>query len=71
MNHLAVVFGDIRDGEVPVRLHPEEVTTDVFGTSRRLDGIMKTMGEQKRGVAVYLRGLGRRWSPGTRPPRRG
>lgn len=56
MNHLAVVFGDIRDGEeVPVRLHPEEVTTDVFGTSHRLDGIMKTMGEQKRGVIVYLR----------------
>ncbi len=56
MNHLAVVFGDIRDGEeVPVRLHPEEVTTDVFGTSHRLDGIMKMMGEQKRGVIVYLR----------------
>jgi len=56
MNHLAVVFGDIRDGEeVPVRLHPEEVTTDVFGTGHRLDGIMKMMGEQKRGVIVYLR----------------
>ncbi len=56
MNHLAVVFGDIRDGEeVPVRLHPEEVTMDVFGTSHRLDGIMKMMGEQKRGVIVYLR----------------
>lgn len=56
MNHLAVVFGDIRDGEeVLVRLHPEEVTTDVFGTSHRLDGIMKMMGEQRRGVIVYLR----------------
>jgi 3,4-dihydroxy 2-butanone 4-phosphate synthase/GTP cyclohydrolase II len=56
MQHLAVVFGDIRDGvDVPVRLHPEEVVRDVFGTSHRLDGIMKTMGENRRGVIVYLR----------------
>jgi 3,4-dihydroxy 2-butanone 4-phosphate synthase/GTP cyclohydrolase II len=56
MQHLAVVFGDIRDGEdVPVRLHPEEVVSDVFGTSHRLEGIMKTMGEKRRGVIVYLR----------------
>ena len=56
MQHLAVVFGDIRDGEeVPVRLHPEEVVRDVFGIDHRLDGIMKTMGEAKRGVIVYLR----------------
>ncbi len=56
MQHLAVVFGDIRDGEdVPVRLHPEEVVRDVFGTSHRLDDIMKTMGESRRGVIVYLR----------------
>ncbi|MEW9806959.1 3,4-dihydroxy-2-butanone-4-phosphate synthase [Mesorhizobium marinum] len=56
MQHLAVVFGDIRDGEeVPVRLHPEEVVRDVFGASHRLDAIMKTMGENRRGVIVYLR----------------
>ncbi|MBL8577414.1 MAG: 3,4-dihydroxy-2-butanone-4-phosphate synthase [Mesorhizobium sp.] len=56
MQHLAVVFGDIRDGEdVPVRLHPEEVVRDVFGSSHRLDDIMKTMGENRRGVIVYLR----------------
>lgn len=56
MQHLAVVFGDIRDGEdIPVRLHPEEVVRDVFGTSHRLDDIMKTMGDAKRGVIVYLR----------------
>ena len=37
MQHLAIVFGDIRDGEdVPVRLHPEDVVDDVFGTSHRL-----------------------------------
>ncbi|KQZ16283.1 3,4-dihydroxy-2-butanone 4-phosphate synthase [Mesorhizobium sp. Root552] len=56
MQHLAIVFGDIRDGvEVPVRLHPEDVVADVFGTRHRLDDIMRSMGEQKRGVIVYLR----------------
>jgi 3,4-dihydroxy 2-butanone 4-phosphate synthase/GTP cyclohydrolase II len=56
MQHLAIVFGDIRDGEeVPVRLHPEDVVTDVFGTDHKLDAIMKLMGERKRGVIVYLR----------------
>ena len=56
MNHLAIVFGDIRDGEeVPVRLHPEDVISDVFGTSHRLDDIMRMMGENQRGVIVYLR----------------
>jgi 3,4-dihydroxy 2-butanone 4-phosphate synthase/GTP cyclohydrolase II len=56
MQHLAVVFGDIRDGEdVPVRLHSEDVASDVFGIKHRLDDIMKTMGEARRGVIVYLR----------------
>ena len=56
MHHVAVVFGDIRDGEdVPVRLHSEDVVSDVFGTSHGLDGVMKSMGERKRGVIVYLR----------------
>ena len=56
MQHLAVVFGDIRDGtEIPVRLHPENVTVDVFGPNSRLDALMQRMGEQKRGVIVYLR----------------
>jgi GTP cyclohydrolase II (EC 3.5.4.25) len=56
MHHLAIVYGDIRDGhEVPVRLHSEDVVNDVFGTSHRLDGIMKAMGAGQRGVIVYLR----------------
>ncbi len=56
MQHLAVVFGDIRDGEeVPVRLHPEEIVRDVFGPNHRLDDVMKTMAENRRGVIVYLR----------------
>ena len=56
MHHLAIVFGDIRDGEdVPVRLHPEDVVVDVFGKSDRLQRAMKIMGERRRGVIVYLR----------------
>ncbi|MDW6020894.1 3,4-dihydroxy-2-butanone-4-phosphate synthase [Mesorhizobium sp. BAC0120] len=56
MNHLAIVYGDIRDGEeVPVRLYPENVVADVFGTTHKLEGIMKVMGERQRGVIVYLR----------------
>lgn len=56
MQHLAIVFGDIRDGtNVPVRLHPEDVTHDVFGADGRLDRIMRSMGQNKCGVIVYLR----------------
>ena len=56
MHHLAVVFGDIRDGEnVPVRFHSEDVVEDVFGTGKSLDTIMTSMGAGRRGVIVYLR----------------
>ncbi|QPC87004.1 3,4-dihydroxy-2-butanone-4-phosphate synthase [Mesorhizobium sp. NBSH29] len=55
MHHLAIVFGDIRDGEdVPVRLHSEDVVSDVFGTTDQLQSVMKSMGG-KRGVIVYMR----------------
>jgi 3,4-dihydroxy 2-butanone 4-phosphate synthase/GTP cyclohydrolase II len=56
MQHLALVFGDIRDGRsVPVRLHLETVVDDVFGTHRQLDGMVKRIAEGGRGVVVYLR----------------
>jgi 3,4-dihydroxy 2-butanone 4-phosphate synthase/GTP cyclohydrolase II len=56
MQHLAVVFGDIRDGEdIPVRLHLEDVGRDVFGADRQIDGVMKRIAEKGRGVVVYLR----------------
>ncbi|MDN2567939.1 3,4-dihydroxy-2-butanone-4-phosphate synthase [Aquibium sp. A9E412] len=55
MQHLAIVFGDIRDGvEVPVRLQTEDVVADVFGTENRLADVMRRMGGE-RGVIVYLR----------------
>ncbi len=56
MHHLAVVFGDIRDGvDIPVRLHIEDVVQDVFGGRSRLDEIMSSMAAEGRGVIVYLR----------------
>jgi len=56
MQHLAIVYGDIRDGhDIPVRLQSEDVVTDVFGTKDRLREVMAKMAEAKRGVIVYLR----------------
>ncbi|WP_274425476.1 3,4-dihydroxy-2-butanone-4-phosphate synthase [Chelativorans sp. YIM 93263] len=56
MQHLAIVFGDVRDGQdVPVRLHMEDVVKDVFGVEDRLLHVTRRMGELGRGVLVYLR----------------
>jgi 3,4-dihydroxy 2-butanone 4-phosphate synthase/GTP cyclohydrolase II len=56
MHHLAVVFGDIRDGvDVPVRLHLESVVDDVFGKEKTMSSILERMSAEGRGVVVYLR----------------
>ncbi|MHC5306635.1 3,4-dihydroxy-2-butanone-4-phosphate synthase [Bartonella sp. LJL80] len=57
MQHVAVVLGDIRDGEnIPVRLHRENVIHDVFGKTQDVESILRLMVEkEKRGVFVYLR----------------
>jgi 3,4-dihydroxy 2-butanone 4-phosphate synthase/GTP cyclohydrolase II len=56
MHHVAVVFGDIRDGQdVPVRLHSEDVVNDVFGTGSTLRDLIASFDARKRGVIVYLR----------------
>ncbi|WP_412057678.1 3,4-dihydroxy-2-butanone-4-phosphate synthase [Bartonella sp. DGB2] len=65
MQHMAVVLGDIRDGEnIPVRLHHENVLHDVFGQTDAIEVVMARMLEEcGRGVFVYLRegsvGVGR------------
>lgn len=56
MHHLAVVYGDIRDGQnVPVRLHLESVLNDAFGANNQLRDMMDTISKSGRGVIVYLR----------------
>lgn len=56
MHHLAVVFGDIRDGvDIPVRLHLESVVDDVFGKEKGMTAVLEWMAREGRGVIVYLR----------------
>jgi 3,4-dihydroxy 2-butanone 4-phosphate synthase / GTP cyclohydrolase II len=56
MQHLAIVFGDIRDGRnVPVRLHLESVADDVFGAQSGLDRVIEHLAKAGSGVIVYLR----------------
>jgi 3,4-dihydroxy 2-butanone 4-phosphate synthase/GTP cyclohydrolase II len=60
--HVALVYGDLADGEnVLVRAHSECLTGDVLGSLRcdcgvQLDNAMRIIAEQGRGVIVYLRG---------------
>jgi 3,4-dihydroxy 2-butanone 4-phosphate synthase/GTP cyclohydrolase II len=56
IQHLALVFGSIGDGEaVPTRLHREDVLADVFGRHTLLSRVFKRFDEEGRGVLVYLR----------------
>jgi 3,4-dihydroxy 2-butanone 4-phosphate synthase/GTP cyclohydrolase II len=60
--HLALVFGEIGDGEgVLTRVHSECLTGDVFGSLRcdcgdQLDQAMARVSEAGRGVILYIRG---------------
>lgn len=56
MQHMAVVYGDVDNAaHVPVRLHLERVSEDVFGRDGRLDRVMERFAREGRGVIVYLR----------------
>lgn len=56
VQHLALIFGDIRDGEsIPARLQREAILDDVFGKHRPIDRILNKIAHVKRGVVVYLR----------------
>ncbi|MFK0171742.1 bifunctional 3,4-dihydroxy-2-butanone-4-phosphate synthase/GTP cyclohydrolase II [Streptomyces sp. NPDC090306] len=62
VEHIALVHGDIGDGEdVLVRLHSECLTGDVFRSQRcdcgpQLDASLARVQQEGRGVVVYLRG---------------
>jgi 3,4-dihydroxy 2-butanone 4-phosphate synthase / GTP cyclohydrolase II len=66
--HIALVFGDVKDGEgILVRMHSKCLTGDVFGSLRcdcgwQLQAAMAMIQERGRGVVVYLdqegRGIG-------------
>ena len=56
LQHLAIVFGDIGDGEdVPVRIHRERLVEDVFGKRRGVDQSLGAIAAAGRGVVLYLR----------------
>jgi 3,4-dihydroxy 2-butanone 4-phosphate synthase / GTP cyclohydrolase II len=65
LNHIALVKGDIKpDDEVLVRVHSECLTGDVFGSLRcdcgeQLHNAMKMIGEEGKGVVLYMRQEGR------------
>ena len=60
--HIALVLGEIGDGEkVLTRVHSECLTGDVFGSLRcdcgdQLNRAMALIGEEGRGVVLYVRG---------------
>jgi 3,4-dihydroxy 2-butanone 4-phosphate synthase/GTP cyclohydrolase II len=61
-DHVALVFGDIGDGEeLLVRVHSECLTGDVFGSLRcdcgpQLHAAMRRVAAEGRGVVLYMRG---------------
>jgi 3,4-dihydroxy 2-butanone 4-phosphate synthase / GTP cyclohydrolase II len=62
VEHLALVLGDVTDGEgVLVRVHSECLTGDLLGSLRcdcgtQLEGSLEAISQAGRGVLVYLRG---------------
>src|SRR5215470_13858032 len=62
VEHVALVIGDLGDGEnVLVRVHSECLTGDVFGSMRcdcgpQLDAALSAVAAEGRGVVLYVRG---------------
>ncbi|MBK7858739.1 MAG: GTP cyclohydrolase II [Archangiaceae bacterium] len=65
VEHVAMVRGDVKGHEgVPVRIHSECLTSEVFGSLRcdckaQLDRALDFIGQNGRGVVLYLRQEGR------------
>jgi 3,4-dihydroxy 2-butanone 4-phosphate synthase / GTP cyclohydrolase II len=61
-HHLALVYGDVGNGEnILTRMHSECLTGDVFGSLRcdcgaQLDAALATIAAEGRGLVVYIRG---------------
>jgi 3,4-dihydroxy 2-butanone 4-phosphate synthase/GTP cyclohydrolase II len=56
MQHLALIFGDIRDGtNVTVRLHRESVFDDVFGGRENLERTIRRVADSRHRVVAHLR----------------
>lgn len=64
-DHIAIVRGDVTDGEdIPVRLHSECLTGDALGSLRcdcrdQLEAALTAIGKLDRGIVLYLRQEGR------------
>ena len=64
-HHVALVMGDVTDGEpVLCRVHSECLTGDVFGSRRcdcgeQLDAALRQIAKEGRGVLLYMRQEGR------------
>ena len=62
VEHVALVYGDIGDGEdLLVRVHSECLTGDVFGSRRcdcgpQLQAALRRVAAEGRGVVLYMRG---------------
>jgi 3,4-dihydroxy 2-butanone 4-phosphate synthase/GTP cyclohydrolase II len=60
--HLALVLGDIGDGEdILVRVHSECLTGDVFGSLRcdcgpQLEAALQAVADEGRGIVLYVKG---------------
>lgn len=56
VQHMALVFGEIGDGKnIPVRLHRENLISDVFSDRSELEDAYEIFKKEGRGVLVYLR----------------
>ena len=64
-DHIAIVHGDVVGAaDVPARMHSECLTGDVIGSLRcdcrdQLEAALAKIGQQERGVVLYLRQEGR------------
>src|SRR5512133_553698 len=62
--HVAMVLGEVAGDAVPVRVHSECLTSEVFGSLKcdcraQLDRALDLVAERGRGVVLYLRQEGR------------